>query len=63
MDEATSHLDTQNVAIINEHIKELAVTRIIVAHRPETILSAERILKLENGCLTDVTKEFKAEKQ
>jgi ATP-binding cassette subfamily B protein RaxB len=63
MDEATSHLDTQNEAIINQHIKELAVTRIIVAHRPETILSAERILKLENGCLTDVTTEFKAEKQ
>jgi len=60
MDEATSHLDTKNEASINQHIKALAVTRIIVAHRPETILSAERILKLDNGCLSDVTEELKA---
>jgi ATP-binding cassette subfamily B protein RaxB len=62
MDEATSHLDTKNEAAINQHIKELAVTRIIVAHRPETIMSAERILKLDNGCLSDVTAELKTTK-
>lgn len=59
MDEATSHLDTDNELVINHHIKELSITRIIVAHRPETIQSAERILRLADGHLEDVTREIK----
>jgi ATP-binding cassette subfamily B protein RaxB len=59
MDEATSHLDTGNEATINQHIQQLKITRIIVAHRPDTIRSAQRVLHLENGQLTDVTQDFK----
>lgn len=58
MDEATSHLDTHNEAIINGHIKQLNITRVIVAHRPETIRSAERILRLDKSGLNDVTDEI-----
>ncbi|GIU14594.1 hypothetical protein TUM4445_35850 [Shewanella sp. MBTL60-112-B2] len=37
MDEATSHLDIDNEAKISEQIKQLNMTRVIIAHRPETI--------------------------
>lgn len=49
MDEATSHLDVENEKLVNAHIQALSVTRIFVAHRPETIASAERIIRLERA--------------
>jgi ATP-binding cassette subfamily B protein RaxB len=42
MDEATSHLDVANESLVNNHIKALAITRVLVAHRPETVESAGR---------------------
>lgn len=47
MDEATSHLDTGNEAQVNHHIRDLAITRVLVAHRPETVASAGRIIDLK----------------
>ncbi|CAH1521468.1 putative microcin-H47 secretion/processing ATP-binding protein MchF [Vibrio owensii] len=49
MDEATSHLDTNNEAFISSQIKKLNMTRIIVAHRMETIRQVDRIVRLEKG--------------
>lgn len=46
LDEATSHLDTENESIVNEHIKRLKITRVIVAHRTETIASADTVINL-----------------
>lgn len=46
LDEATSHLDITNETIINEHIKQLGITRIIAAHREETIKIADHIVDL-----------------
>lgn len=46
MDEATSHLDVANEIFINKQIGSLNMTRIVVAHRPETIKSADRIINL-----------------
>ncbi len=46
LDEATSHLDINNETLVNDHIKQLNITRIIVAHRPETINSADRVISL-----------------
>ncbi len=46
MDEATSHLDLNNEASINKAISNLSITRIIIAHRPSTIASADRIIDL-----------------
>ena len=54
MDEATSHLDVDNEAKISEQIKHLEMTRIIIAHRPETINKANRILRMENGQLKSI---------
>jgi ATP-binding cassette subfamily B protein RaxB len=46
MDEATSNLDIDNEAMINEHISALNITRLIVAHRPDTIAATERQIQL-----------------
>lgn len=48
MDEATSHLDTVLEADINEAVKSLDITRVIIAHRKETIASASREIKLKS---------------
>lgn len=49
LDEATSHLDTEAEREISQTIRALRLTRIIVAHRPETIASADRVIRLANG--------------
>lgn len=49
LDEATSHLDVSKERQVNAAICALKMTRIIIAHRPETIASADRILTLEQG--------------
>lgn len=46
MDEATSHLDLNNEAYINASITALDITRVIIAHRPSTIASADRVITL-----------------
>lgn len=55
LDEATSHLDIYNEAQINTAIKQMNITRIIIAHRPETIRSADKIVMLHGGKLSEVT--------
>ncbi|QJR16591.1 peptidase domain-containing ABC transporter [Usitatibacter palustris] len=49
LDEATSALDVQKERAVNEAIKSLHLTRIIIAHRPETIASAQRVIVLQGG--------------
>lgn len=56
MDEATSNLDTRLESVVNSAVKKLAITRVIIAHRPETIASADRVVKLEFGKLKEVEK-------
>ncbi len=43
LDEATSHLDVALEQAVNQAVKHLNMTRVIIAHRPETIRSADRI--------------------
>jgi ATP-binding cassette subfamily B protein RaxB len=49
LDEATSHLDVSREKAVNAAIRARRMTRIIVAHRPETILSADRVIVLDHG--------------
>jgi ATP-binding cassette subfamily B protein RaxB len=49
LDEATSHLDLDNERRVNAAVQALALTRIVVAHRPETIASAQRVVMLDGG--------------
>ncbi len=51
LDEATSHLDVKREAQVNESIAGLNVTRIVIAHRPETIGSAQRVIEMERGTI------------
>ena len=49
LDEATSALDVDRERQVNQAIRGLSLTRIIVAHRPETIASASRVIVLQDG--------------
>lgn len=49
LDEATSHLDVEREREVNLVISTLNITRVIVAHRPETIASADRVIVLGAG--------------
>jgi len=53
MDEGTSHLDIATERQVTAAVKALGLTRVIIAHRPETIASAPRRLVLCNGELQD----------
>jgi ATP-binding cassette subfamily B protein RaxB len=59
LDEATSHLDVLNEKAVNEAIKKLSLTRILIAHRPETISMAQRVVVLELGQI--VSRNYKPE--
>lgn len=48
-DEATSHLDLQNERFIGDTLCRLKITRIVVAHRPETIAKADKVFDLMSG--------------
>jgi ATP-binding cassette subfamily B protein RaxB len=52
LDEATSALDVERERTVNQNIRKLQLTRVIVAHRPETIASAARVVVLSEGRVT-----------
>jgi ATP-binding cassette subfamily B protein RaxB len=51
MDEGTSALDLDTERAINAALSAMPITRIVVAHRPETIRAAQRVLTMDNGTL------------
>jgi ATP-binding cassette subfamily B protein RaxB len=48
LDEATSHLDMQNESAVSHTLANLKLTRIVIAHRPETIARADRQIDFGN---------------
>jgi ATP-binding cassette subfamily B protein RaxB len=46
LDEATSHLDVDTEIKINNALKQLNITQVIIAHREESIKMADRIIEL-----------------
>ena len=54
LDEATSHLDIQNEQRVNAALLAMAITRIMVAHRTETINAADRVIRLFEGRVAEV---------
>ena len=56
LDEATSHLDVAKERAVNALVKRMQLTRLVLAHRPETLSSADRVIVLRRGQLqTDLT--------
>ena len=49
LDEATSHLDVDREKSVNDALRKVRMTRIIIAHRPETIRASDRVLVLRDG--------------
>jgi len=49
LDEATSHLDVRREADICAALSALKITRLVVAHRPQTAATADRVVTLEAG--------------
>jgi len=49
LDEATSALDIERERLVNQAVRQLDLTRVIVAHRSETIASASRVIVLGDG--------------
>jgi ATP-binding cassette subfamily B protein RaxB len=60
LDEATSHLDMASERAVNAAIRATRVTRIIIAHRPETIRSTDRVISLESCSRVSLVPETKA---
>lgn len=54
MDEATSHLDLAAERAITQVLAQLAITRVLIAHRPDTIASAQRVVRLQDAQLNEV---------
>jgi ABC-type iron transport system FetAB ATPase subunit len=52
LDEATSHLDIACEREVSSAVGALKITRVIVAHRPETIATANRVIGLVGGKAT-----------
>lgn len=53
LDESTSHLDVATENRINQLIKQIGITRIMIAHRQETIAMADRIIDLRDPVRAD----------
>jgi ATP-binding cassette subfamily B protein RaxB len=54
LDEATSHLDIERERQVNAAVNRMRITRIVIAHRPETIASAQRALLVANGAVQPI---------
>jgi ATP-binding cassette subfamily B protein RaxB len=55
IDEGTSHLDPARELQITAAISAMGITRVSIAHRKETIDSADRVLELRDGRLVPPT--------
>jgi ATP-binding cassette subfamily B protein RaxB len=53
LDEGTSHLDLENERAVNAALSQLAITRLVVAHRPETLRAAGRVVSLQGGVMLE----------
>ena len=49
LDEATSHLDVAREAEVGRAIAGMPMTRIVIAHRPQTLASVDRVVEMADG--------------
>lgn len=57
LDEATSHLDSQTEQHVNANLRQLNITRVMIAHREATIQMADRVVILQGGSLHELQRK------
>jgi ATP-binding cassette subfamily B protein RaxB len=60
IDEGTSHLDVRMEEQVNAGVRGLGLTRVSIAHRPQTLASADRVLHFDEGALNEVVSMARA---
>ncbi|RPI21878.1 MAG: NHLP bacteriocin export ABC transporter permease/ATPase subunit [Acidobacteria bacterium] len=55
-DEATASLDNRTQAIVNESLRRMTATRIVIAHRLSTVKDADRIHVIDHGEVVEAGK-------
>jgi ATP-binding cassette subfamily B protein RaxB len=55
LDEATSHLDIERERQVNSAVNQLKITRVVIAHRPETVASVQRVVVTDNGTVQSIS--------
>lgn len=48
LDEATSHLDPFNETLVNVAVQRLKITRVVIAHREQTLAAMDRVISLKS---------------
>ncbi len=56
LDEATSHLDIANERGVTQALAQMRLTRLVIAHRPETIAGAQRVVQLKDGQVLELAR-------
>jgi ATP-binding cassette, subfamily B, bacterial CvaB/MchF/RaxB len=56
LDEATSHLDLGNERAVTQALAQMRITRLVIAHRPETIAGAQRVVQLKDALVVEVVR-------
>ncbi len=54
LDEATSHLDIANERAVTQALAQMRLTRLVIAHRPETIAGAQRVVQVKDGTVVEL---------
>jgi ATP-binding cassette subfamily B protein RaxB len=57
LDEATSHLDLINERAVVARLGQMELTRLVIAHRPDTLAAAERLIVIHAGQFTEISRE------
>ncbi|MCR9306466.1 MULTISPECIES: peptidase domain-containing ABC transporter [Vibrio harveyi group] len=56
LDEATSHLDIDTERFVCSELRSLNIPTLMIAHRPDTIAAADRVLLLQDGLITELVR-------
>jgi ATP-binding cassette, subfamily B, bacterial CvaB/MchF/RaxB len=58
MDEATAHLDVPSEAVVMDVIKQQNMTRVMIAHRPQSIAAATKLFVVSDGSAIEMPREL-----
>jgi hypothetical protein len=61
LDDGTAHLDVATERLINQRLRTLNLTRISVAHRPEMMSGADRIVRIDGNTVTELPARLPAD--